>query len=197
MYLKGEERMKEMKSILMIGVCLFIAFFGLYMQFFSKPDKMDAGNEKTPEIVENEEEKINEEVDESTGEDQADQQPLPEEDLEAQTYGNAALNVYFTNMEEIQNDDEFLPFMGYSSMSKATEEFLQEQTEVLLPESGNIELSLSPGMTYKRHNLICFHCYLTDIDTDLEIEYVYDDTRYEYTDIHFVKKGEWDILWKK
>lgn len=190
--------MKEMKSILMIIVCVFIAVFGLYMQFFSTHKKIVEENEKVVEINENEVKETGEKSKiEDSVKDSTNQTPLPEEKLEAQTYGYNALNVYFTNMEEIQNDDEFLPFMGYSSMANATEEFLMEQTQIKLPESGNIELSLSPGMTYKRHNLISFHCYFSDIDTDLEIEYVYDDTRYEYTDIHFVQKGEWGILWKK
>lgn len=181
--------MNNMKLILQIVICLFIGFFGLFMTLGSRNKTILVSNDQ--EYRESEEKT----EDESKAEDEEKNET--EEEPEAQIYGFDSLNAYFTNMEEIQENDEFLPYRAYSDLVQKTNDFLEEQTEVSLPESGNIELSLTPGMTYKKNNLICFHCFFVSFDTDLEIEYVYDDTLYEYTDIHFVKKGEWDIPWKK
>lgn len=199
--------MKEIKPILIIALCLFASVFGLYMQFFAKDKNLPDGAQKEAVMAEKEVPAEENEVVEVpngmytglTEEELAakDWQPVPEEELEAETYGDGKLNAYFTEMEEIQEDDTFLPYQGYADLASETVEFLKQQTEVELPEEKYIELKLSPGMTYKRNNLISFHCYFAEIDTDLEIEYVYDDSLMEYIDIHFVKKGEWNLRWKK
>lgn len=178
--------MKEVKSILIIAICIMIAAFGIYFQFFHK------GEEISKEKPVSEEE---------TRESQAEQKPAgqkpPEEDeLEAQIFGDHEnFSVYFAGMEEIQEDDTFLPLQAYADMVAVTTDFFENQTDLQIPE-GNVELRLSEGMTYKSNNLTSFHCYFSDIITELEIEYVYDDMEMEYIDIHFVTKGEWNLAWK-
>lgn len=179
--------MRDNKKILIIGLCAFATVFGLYMQFFHK-DKETYQDDKKEAVS----------AEKGTIESVSSQDfPIMEEQLEAQTYGDGEINVYFTDMEEIQEDDTFLPYMAYSDMVPATVDFLTSQTQLEIPEREYLELCLSPGMTYKSNNLISFHCYFADLDTDLEIEYVYDDSTMKYTDIHFVKKGEWNLKWKK
>ncbi len=188
--------MKEIKPILIIAVCLVATIFGLYMQFFAKnKDYSDEAQNKAV-TVENEA-VMNEKKSFGQEKKQPGQQPVPEEELEAETYGDGELNVYFTSMEEIQEDDTFLPYQGYADLATETVAFLKSQSEIELPKEKYIELKLSPGMTYKSNNLISFHCFFAEIDTDQEIEYVYDDSAMKYIDIHFVEKGEWNLRWKK
>jgi len=188
--------MKETKPILIIAVCLVATVFGLYMQFFAQNRDYPNEEQKKGVMVENKG-VMDEKEFPGQEEKQPEQQPVPEEELEAETYGDGELNVYFTGMEEIQEDDTFLPYQGYADLMVETVAFLKSQTDINLPEEKYIELKLSPGMTYKSNNLISFHCYFAEIDTDQEIEYVYDDSSMEYIDICFVKKGEWNLKWKK
>ena len=122
---------------------------------------------------------------------------MKEEELTPERFGlEEGWSVYFTGMEEIQEDDTFLPYQAYADLVPATMDFLRKQTEVILPGT-DLELTLSEGMIYRRNNLISFHCCFVELDTALELEYVYDDIAMEYIEIHFTEKGEWNLTWKK
>lgn len=180
--------MREVKSILIIAICITIAVFGIYFQFFHKPESEEISRQKNISVEDPEKSQ--------TEQQQAEQEPPQKDELEAQVFGNHEnFSVFFTGMEEIQENDAFLPLQAYADMVAVTTEFLEIQKDLQIPE-GNVELRLSEGMTYKSNNLISFHCYFAELTTEMEIEYVYDAMEMEYIDIHFVPKGEWNLAWK-
>lgn len=173
--------MKQLKPILIIAVCAILSVFGLIFQFsLGRKEKRTERETEAPEENSSEESvEINEEV---------------EEERYGQTYG---WSVYFSHMDAVMDDDEFLPYQAYADLVGATESFLMEQTEIVLEDGMDYELYLNPDMTYKKGNLISFHCYFANLDIEQEIEYVYDDNRMDYTTIQFTNKGEWGVTWIK
>lgn len=171
--------MRSMKKIIIIAACLVISVFGLIAQlsrWFTK-------EEKEGTVILQKESEIQEE---------------PQENIEHERYGQKhEWSVYFTHMEAITEDDTFMPYQAFADLVGATERFLEEDN-IELVSGEDYELRLNSEMCYKRGNLISFHCYFADDSvTEQEIEYVYDDNAMKYTDIHWTKKGEWNIEWKR
>ena len=170
----------------MLALCGVAIVFGLYFQFMGGTGK--------EEICQEDEDKEREEKSQITL--APPESSVEEEELIPERFGlDDGWSVYFTGMEEVHEDDMFLPYQAYADLVPATMEFLREQTELELPGT-DIKLVLSDGMTYRKNNLISFHCCFADIDTELELEFVYDDIAMEYIEIHFTEKGEWNLKWK-
>ena len=187
--------MKDVKAIFMVALCLIVAFLGLYFQFFSGQSHKDTQENRQ----ENRQDEIQEEKEKKpeNGTEPAEK-PAKEEELTPERFGvEDGCSVYFTEMEEIQEDDAFLPYQAYADLVPATMEFLKTQKELPLPENRDLELRLREGMARREENRIGFHCYFADLETDLEIEYIYDDIEMDYTEIRFTEKGIWGLEWKK
>lgn len=178
--------MKNIKTIMIIAACLLLSIFSLYFQFVS-PKRSESKENIHP--IEEQEEK------ESENEHKKEPEENPEEERYGQTY---EWSVYFTHMDKIMEDDSFLPYQAYADLVQVTENFLAEQQEFVLENGTDYELQLNPEMTYKKGNLISFHCGFKDPDLadGRELEYVYDDIAMDYTEIRWTEKGEWKITWR-
>lgn len=178
--------MKGTKTVFMLALCVVTIVFSLYFQFMGGAGKEEICRQEEDEEKE-EKPKIIQEPPELS---------VEEEELIPERFGlEDGWSIYFTGMEEIQEDDTFLPYQAYADLVPAAMDFLREQTEFELPGT-DIKLVLSDGMTYRKNNLISFHCYFADFDTELELEFVYDDIAMEYIEIHFTEKGVWNLKWK-
>lgn len=178
--------MKGIKNVFMLALCMVAIVFGLYFQFVGEAGKKEI-RQKGENKEREEKMKIIQEPPESF---------VEEEELIPERFGlEDGWSIYFTGMEEIQEDDTFLPYQAYADLVPAAMDFLRKQTELELPGT-DIKLVLSDGMTYRKNNLISFHCCFADFDTELEMEFVYDDIAMEYIEIHFTEKGVWNLKWK-